>query len=88
MAGMKDELQGEIDALKEIDHDQFVVKEDGKSLLANEEAAKIHVHANKELLDNLTQDILDQAGAIILADSLDTNEYPDIVEEQPEEPQE
>lgn len=87
MADMKDELQGEIDELKAFDHDQFVVKEEGKSLLADEEAAKIHVHANKELLDNLTQDILDQAGAIILADSMDTNEYPDIVEEQPQEPQ-
>lgn len=87
MVDMKDELQGEIDALKEIDHDSFVVKEEGKSLLADEEAAKIHEHANKELLDSLTQDILDQAGAIILADSMDTNEYPDIVEEQPEEPQ-
>ena len=87
MNDMRDELQGQLDVLKEIDHDSFVIKEEGKSLLADEEAAKIHEHANKELLDSLTQDILDQAGAIILADSLDTNEYPDIVEEQPEEPQ-
>ena len=87
MVDMQEGLQGQLDALKEIDHDSFVVKEEGKSLLADEEAAKIHVHANKELLDSLTQDILDQAGAIVLADSLDTNEYPDIVEEQPEEPQ-
>ena len=87
MNDMQEVLQGQLDALKEIDHDSFVVKEEGKSLLADEEAAKIHVHANKELLDSLTQDILDQAGAIVLADSLDTNEYPDIVEEQPEEPQ-
>ena len=87
MVDMQEGLQGQLDALKEIDHDSFVVKEEGKSLLADEEAAKIHEHANKELLDSLTQDILDQAGAIILADSLDTNEYPDIVEEQPEEPQ-
>ena len=77
---LKDQ-QDEIDALKSIDHDQYIVKEEGKSLVAEDEINKIHEHANQTLLDSLTQEMLDNAGAIILVDSKDTNEYDDIVEE-------